>query len=145
MFRITKQADYGFVLLGQFAGPESGEVLSAKELAQETGLPQPMVGKILKLLVGGGILVSQRGAHGGYSLARPADQINLVQIIECLEGPVAVTSCCDTVEAGNCQIQHGCRVRVNWRRVGHRIREMLAGLTLADMVDDAAPLGGLRG
>jgi FeS assembly SUF system regulator len=141
MLRITKQADYGIVLLGQFARLAPGEMLSAKDLAAETGIPQPMVGKILKQLVRDGLLGSQRGVHGGYQLTKRPSELSLVQIIECLEGPIAVTACCDVVDAGSCQIQTSCRTKVNWRRLSDRIHQMLAETSLADMIEvpQAAP------
>ena len=139
MLRITKQADYGIVLLGQFARLEPGGMLSAKDLASETGIPQPMVGKILKQLVREGLLGSQRGVNGGYQLTRRPEDMSLVEIIECLEGPIAVTACCDVVDAGSCQIQTSCRTRVNWRRISDRIHAMLSETTLADMIDSPFP------
>ena len=74
MLRMTKQTDYGFVLLSHLANEAAGEA-NAPELASETKLPLPMVSKILKLLVRQGLLLSHRGVKGGYSLARPAAEI----------------------------------------------------------------------
>ncbi|MEE9391359.1 MAG: SUF system Fe-S cluster assembly regulator [Planctomycetota bacterium] len=135
MLRITKQSDYGIVLLGQFVGLKSGDVLSAKESSSQTGIPLPMVSKILKGLSHEGLLDSQRGPTGGYQLARPADQIRLVEIIEAIEGPIAMTSCCGPEEAASCNIAENCRVRVNWQRINHKIHEALSDMSLADMTD----------
>ena len=78
MIRMTKQTDYGFVLLTRLAA-EPGTAMNAPELSAETKLPLPMVSKILKLLVRQGLLASHRGVKGGYALARPAAEIHAGQ------------------------------------------------------------------
>ena len=70
MLRITKEADYGIVLLSHFAAGGDGSVHTARDLAEQAHLPLPMVGKILKSLARNGLLLSLRGVHGGYRLAR---------------------------------------------------------------------------
>ena len=85
MIRMTKQTDYGFVLLTRLA-VEPGRAMNAPELAGETKLPLPMVSKILKLLVRQGLLASHRGVKGGYALARPAAEIHAAEILRALEG-----------------------------------------------------------
>ena len=135
MLRITKQADYGIVLMTQFGHEEPGALLSAKELAERTRIPGPMVAKILKILHRAGLLVSQRGVSGGYGLARPADSISLLEMIAALEGPVSMTECSD-VGAG-CPIEAGCRPRVNWKLINQVVQSALEGVTLARMIAPA--------
>ena len=72
MIRLSRQADYAIMLLARIAGQEMGSVHAATELAGDTGVPLPMVAKILKRLAKGKLVVSHRGALGGYALARPA-------------------------------------------------------------------------
>jgi Rrf2 family protein len=87
MLRMTKQADYAIVLLTRMASePESQ--FNASEIAEQTGLPQPIVSKILKLLTRRELLTSHRGAKGGYRLAHTAGDITVAQIIEAVEGPL---------------------------------------------------------
>ena len=92
MIRITKQTDYGIVLLTHLAANPERQY-TAPELAAEARLPLPMVSKILKLLARDGLLASHRGVKGGYSLARPAEEISMAEIIAALEGPIAITEC----------------------------------------------------
>ena len=137
MLRITKQTDYGIVLMTLFASrPESGvhavRALSARDLALETGLPLPMVGKILKLLVRDGLLISQRGAKGGYRLSRPAGGISVEEIVHALEGPIAITECTET-GPGECRFTGGCTLQPNWLRINQALRQALSGITLKDM------------
>lgn len=146
MIRITKLTDYGIVLLSYLSEtPESR--FSAPELAAESRLPVPMVSKILKQLAKAGVLVSQRGAHGGYYLAQPAQEITVAEIISALEGPIAMTECSDHA-FGDCDHEASCPVRSNWRRINRAIHDALDGITLAEMSAHRAPglvrIGGAR-
>jgi FeS assembly SUF system regulator len=135
VLRITKQTDYGIVLMTLFAARREGDAKSARDLALETGLPLPMVGKILKLLVREGMLASQRGARGGYRLSRPAAQINVADIVRALEGPIAITECVE-VGPGECRFLSGCALQPNWLRINQAIQDALQGITLMDMAPD---------
>ncbi|HEY7213230.1 MAG TPA: SUF system Fe-S cluster assembly regulator [Thermoanaerobaculia bacterium] len=130
MIRITKQTDYGIVLLTHLAANPEHQY-NAPELAAEARLPLPMVSKILKLLARESLLVSHRGVKGGYSLARQAEAISMAEIIGALEGPIAITECI-SVE-GDCSHEPLCPVRSNWRRINQAVRTALAGITLAEM------------
>jgi FeS assembly SUF system regulator len=133
MFRMTKMTDYGIVLLTHFAAHDDQVAHTARELALETRLPLPTVGKLLKQLSRGGLLASQRGTKGGYILARPPREITISAIIATLEGPVAITEC-NTGESHNrCEHESFCSVRPNWQIINDTIRGALEGLTLAEM------------
>ena len=136
MFRMTKMTDYGIVLLTQFAAHEDRHAHTARELAHETRLPLPTVGKLLKQLSHGGLLVSQRGTRGGYSLARSPREITVASIIATLEGPVAITECNGAVR---CEHETFCATRPNWHVINDTIRASLEGLTLADMTRPLPP------
>ena len=113
MFRLTKLTDYGIVLLTHFAQHPGREAQNARELAAETRLPLPTVGKLLKELTQHGLLVSHRGTHGGYALARGADRISVAEVISALEGPIAITECNNQVDPGLCEHETCCPVRTN--------------------------------
>ncbi|HKI05671.1 MAG TPA: SUF system Fe-S cluster assembly regulator [Thermoanaerobaculia bacterium] len=130
MIRITKQTDYGIVLLTHIAA-EPERQYNAPELAAETRLPLPMVSKILKLLTKEGLLGSHRGVKGGYSLSRLPESITMAEIITSLEGPIAITECIET--ASDCSHEALCPVRGNWRRINHAVRTALEGITLAEL------------
>ena len=131
MIRMTKQADYGIVLLSHMA-PQPERLFSATELAEETQLPQPTASKILKLLARGGLLASQRGVHGGYCLSRAPSEISVAAVIEALDGPIAITECIDD-SPGECSHERLCAVQGNWKRINEAIRQALEGITLAEM------------
>lgn len=143
MIRITKQADYGVVLMTLMASHEA-DLFTASQLAAETGLPQPTVSKILKLLTRAGLLASQRGVKGGYTLGRGADGITVAEIVTALDGPIAVTECIEQTP-GECSREARCGVRGNWQRINLAIYDALESISLADMAtpagagSDAAP------
>jgi Rrf2 family protein len=104
------------------------------------------VSKVLKGLQGAGLLVSQRGASGGYGLARPAERIPLTDIISALEGPVSLTECGANgahPPAGACELETVCRVRGHWRVINRTIQDALGRLTLADLCAPVPRLVGL--
>jgi FeS assembly SUF system regulator len=136
MIRITKQTDYGIVLLTHLAGAPERPV-NAPELAGETHLPLPMVSKILKLLVREGLLASHRGVKGGYSLSRPPEEISMAEVVAALEGPIAITECID--DQSGCSHSPVCPVRGRWHRINTALRDALGGISLAEMVDAAPP------
>lgn len=135
MIRLSKLADYGIVIMTQLARnavSTDRSPQSAHRLADETSIPQPMASKILKLLAQADLATSRRGASGGYELARGAEAITMADIIEALDGPIAITECVDDVGAG-CGIELLCPARTNWQRINGAIREALHGISLDEM------------
>jgi len=140
MLRMAKLTDYGIVLLTQFAARQDASPMTARELAALAKLPQPTVGKLLKQLSHNGLLTSLRGTKGGYSLARPAGEITVAQIIEALEGPMALTEC---QAPGVCEQERFCSVKPNWLVINRTVRDALSNVTLADMSRPIRPVYGL--
>ncbi len=138
MLRMTKQADYAIVLLTRMASTPK-QRFNATEIASATGLPQPIVSKILKLLTRQELLSSHRGAKGGYVLARSAHQISIAQIIEAVEGPIGITECVDDTP-GECSQEPTCPVRSNWQRINEAVREALGEITLNEMSQPLTPV-----
>lgn len=138
MIRISKETDYGIVLLTCLAQAADGS-LSASALAERGRLPLPTVSKVLKLLARGGLLVSQRGAHGGYGLARPPREITVAGIIAVVDGPIALTDCSPGGH-GDCGYQGHCQISGHWGPISRAIHSALEGVTLADLLrPHAAP------
>lgn len=142
MLRLTKQADYGIVLMTRMTD-EVDRLFTANELATATGIPQPMVAKILKVLNRSDLLTSQRGAKGGYSLARPPAEITVAEMIAALEGPIAFTECIDDTP-GTCSQEAVCRLRTTWQHVNAVLRQALGSISLADLAQPPTPLVQLR-
>ena len=131
MLRITRESDYGLVLLTRMAG-QPDTIHSVSELAAGTRLSVPMVSKVLKLLTRGGVVKSQRGPLGGYGLSRPPNRITVADIIAAVEGPVALTLC-SSHSAMECQHEDGCPTRPNWQRINCAVQHALKQITLEDM------------
>ena len=131
MLRITKQADYGIVLMTRMAA-EPDRQFTASELAEESRLPSPTVSKILKILSRQDLLTSHRGVKGGYCLNGETSEISVADIIAALDGPIAITECIDD-SPGECSQETDCSVRGNWQRINFAIRSALEGITLDEM------------
>jgi FeS assembly SUF system regulator len=131
MIRINRETDYGVVILSLMAMDDNYRY-NAAWLAEQRGLPLPVVSKILKHLVKAGLLVSYRGAKGGYGLARSPEEISLADIVSAMEGPISLTHCVDSGPAG-CQYHSGCVVSSNWSRINQVVQRALEGISLKDM------------
>ena len=134
MLRVGKLTDYGTAVMTSLA-QQPERLHSAAEIATELGLALPTVSKILKALVQHGLLVSLRGAKGGYSLAATPEAITVAQIIAAIEGPIALTECSDTAKL--CDQESLCAIRGNWQRINQAVLTALQQVTLADLARPA--------
>ena len=129
MLRVTKLTDYATVVLTVLAArPE--QVLSATELAEAAGLEATTVAKLLKPLAQAGLVIGLRGVNGGYRLARSADAITLIEVVQAMEGPLAITEW--SQDHSNCGIAHQCGVRTQWRLINDVLAEALRVPTLVE-------------
>ncbi|GAB1460672.1 SUF system Fe-S cluster assembly regulator [Thauera sp.] len=132
MLRISKLTDYGTLILTHMAG-HPDRVHSAAGLAEALGLGLPTVSKVLKTLGRHELVSSQRGAHGGYTLARPPNRITVADVIDALEEQAfGLTECSSS--SGVCAIESDCRIRENWMRINTVVRQALQAVNIADMV-----------
>jgi FeS assembly SUF system regulator len=129
--RLSHLADYAVVLMTAAARRDAGERLSATELAGETGVPLPTAQKLMGQLAGAGLLDSVRGASGGFSLSRPATQISLADIVEAVEGPIAMTVCSEG--RSDCALDAHCRVKPHMGVVGNAVRGALGAVSLTEL------------
>jgi FeS assembly SUF system regulator len=127
MLRMGKMTDYATVVLASLA-QEPATHSAATELAERTRLSRPTVSKVLKGLQRAGMVISSRGAQGGYRLARPPEEITAAQILDVFEGPIAITECSGA--SSQCGIERQCRVGGAWQRVNAAIRRALEDVTL---------------
>ena len=130
--RLSSMADYAVVTMCAAARHCGSARVSAAELAVETGLPAPTVQKLVSLLSRAGLLRSVRGAGGGLKLARPAAAISLADIVEAVEGPIALTPCVETGRH-DCGLEACCSVRPHWGVVNETLRGALAGVPLTQL------------
>ena len=131
--RLSSLADYAVVMMAAAARHCGGaHRLNATLLAEETGVPLPTAQKLVSRLSAAGLIESARGTGGGFRLARPAAAISLADIIEAVEGPIAMTACVDEARH-DCAIEDSCRVRPHWAVVNAAVRGALAGVKLVDL------------
>src|SRR5262245_39359876 len=116
MLRITKLTDYAVVLLTRMAARPDGATHTARELSAFSRIPLPTVSKILKDLAHAGVVTSQRGVSGGFRLARRAHAINVLDVIDAVEGPIAITEC-TTDESPSCEHVGSCPTESSWLRI----------------------------
>lgn len=130
--RLSSLADYAVVMLSAAARHDGDARLTANLLADETGVPLPTAQKLMGRLAAAGLLSSARGTGGGFRLSRPASAISLGEIIEAVEGPIAMTAC---VENGrhDCGLESACQVRPHWSAVNLAVKGALDGVTLASL------------
>ena len=134
--RLSSMADYAVVTMSAAARHCGGVRVSAAQLAEETGLPVPTVQKLVSRLTAAGLLRSSRGVGGGLKLARPAAAITLADIIEAVEGPIALAPCGDSTRS-DCAIDSCCSVKPHWGLVSTAVRGALAEVPLTRLAEAA--------
>jgi FeS assembly SUF system regulator len=130
--RLTHLADYAVVMMTAAARRDASARLSAGELSAETGVPLPTAQKLMGKLAGAGLLTSVRGAGGGFTLARPVGEITLADIVEAVEGPIAMTMCADG-GISDCALDAHCRVKPHMGVVGDAVRGALGAVSLQEL------------
>ena len=133
MLKLTRLTDYAILILGALA-MRPADRLSSHELASYTQLGQPTVAKLTKMLVAAELIESARGVHGGCTLLRKPADISVADVVEAIEGPIALTACVEGA-IDPCAVQNGCFMSGNWNRVNGAIHEALSGVSLAEMFD----------
>jgi FeS assembly SUF system regulator len=130
--RLSNMADYAVVVMGAAARHCGGARTSATALAEETGIALPTVQKLVSILSKGGLLRSVRGAGGGIQLSRPAAAITLADIVEAVEGPIALTGCVKE-HSCSCAIEPDCVVKPHMDVANSAVRGALAGISLVSL------------
>ncbi len=135
MLKISRLADYAILLLWQFTNIKQRDAshapLNVNYLAEKTSLPVPTIAKVLKLLHHDGLLISKRGAHGGYLLARSPNDISLAHILKAIEGPIHLTNCVS--DDDSCNILNLCPLSNVWNEVHQKFEDILDETSLAQL------------
>lgn len=130
--RLTAAADYAIRAMIHIACVPEGAPAMGNDVARMQGIPASFMAKILRRLVRAGLLRSSRGAHGGFFLARSATEVNLLDVVEAIEGPLTLTTCSN--EPGGCQWAPDCPASSVWYSVQEQMAEVLRKATLEAMV-----------
>jgi FeS assembly SUF system regulator len=129
--RLSHLADYAVVLMAAAARRSAGARLSATELSSDTGVPLPTTQKLMGQLAACGLLTSVRGVGGGFTLSKPAGEISLADIVEAVEGPIAMTVCSEG--RTDCALDAHCRVKPHMGIVGNAVRGALGAVSLTEL------------
>jgi Rrf2 family protein len=137
MLKLTKKADYGLMAMKHLAEHADRGACSAKDVAEAYGIPSEALAKILQRLVKAGLLNSQHGMNGGYTLARDPGSISAFEVIRAIDGPLFITSC--VTVRGECDQSGRCTIREPLRRVNQSIEEVLRGISILAMREEVQP------
>ena len=135
MLKLTKKADYGLMAMKHLAEHAAQGACSAKDVAESYGIPPEALAKILQRLAKAGLLHSQHGINGGYTLARSANEISAYEVIRAIDGPLFITSCI-TVR-GECGQSDKCTIREPLRKVNESIEQVLRRIKIAEMTEES--------
>jgi len=135
--KLSRASVYAFYGLAHVAGQPAGRYVPLSEIHERYGVPEKHLAKIFQVLVKAGILDSARGVNGGFALAKPANKISPLDVVEAIEGRINDAGCL-LLQQG-CTSYGACRINAVWRRAQHAMLTVLRKSTLADMVDDAKP------
>lgn len=135
MLRLSKKADYALIAMKHLALRGDRGSSSAREIANLYDIPIELLAKVLQRLVRRGLLVSQQGTHGGYQLAKGPSHISVADVIQAIDGPVAVTAC-SSIDDGSCEQFAKCNVRDPLWKVRERILAALGDCTIAELSAD---------
>jgi len=131
LMQIPRRVDYGLRAVIYLSNRDPEKCCPIAEIAMQQRVPRKFLEKIVQDLIRSGLIKSKRGSSGGYTLARPAEAISLFDVIQAIEGPLAVNACLD-VHLG-CDQSPRCTMQGVWSDVQRKITEMLTQTTIADL------------
>ncbi len=134
MLKLTKKADYALMAMKHLAEQPSSASRSAKDVSDAYGIPPEALAKILQRLARAGLLQSQHGINGGYTLARPAHTISAFEVIQAIDGPLFITSC--ITQRGECDQSDRCNIREPLRKVNESIEAVLKRIKISHMREE---------
>lgn len=137
MIRLTRAGEYAVRAVLHLAGQPSGQIVDRESMASAQSIPPSFLSKILQRLTAAGIIRSYKGAAGGFTLARPADEISMLDVIKAIEGPLALNTC--LIDVGECDRSQTCPVHPVWQLLQTSIENSLSQVTFANLTN-----GGIK-
>ena len=147
MVSLTKKTEYALIAMTHLFRCQD-DVVSAREIARDSGVALPMITNILKRLAQVGFIVSERGACGGYGLSRPLEEISLHEVITAIEGPFQFVQCTPhghSSAAGICELEPTCPIRLPAQRIHDKLETFLKNVSLAEIADTNGTCGATVG
>ena len=139
MITIKRETDYACRVILHLAMLPHGTRATAREIARHRVIPRALVRRVITRLAAAGLITTVRGGHGGLSLARASSQITLLQVVQAMEGKLAVNAC--VLDRRTCPLSHGCAVNQAWCRVRQALIEELGRATFDDLARPGAGRG----
>jgi FeS assembly SUF system regulator len=134
MIRLGKLPDYGLVIAVTLVDADG--LLKTSDVVQPANIPLATVRRLLKCMVDAGLIDSVRGNKGGYELSRPAAQISVADVIQAIDGPIALTACSDNNPDNRCSLEGGCPLAHKWSKLNNEIVEKLHSVSIKEMAAD---------
>lgn len=134
MIRLTRQSDYAILLLVAMASDSQKPPYTANRLSALTGVQLPITQKILNRLKSQGVLRSQRGATGGYSMVFSPVETTITHVLTAMDGPIALTDCIAD-GSGACHLEPSCLIKEKWKIINQKVTDALSDLSIADLLD----------
>ena len=135
--RLIRAADYAVRVLVYLARKETGARATREEIVEATAVPSAFLKRIIQTLVRSHLVVAQRGARGGCSLALPADQISVLRVIESIDSPLEISKC--IVDSSACPRAGCCAFRGLLSQLQRDASALLTKMTIADLASDTPP------
>jgi Rrf2 family protein len=131
MLQLTMAGEYSVRAMLHLATKPRGAIVSTNEISQQWDIPVEFLRKIVQVLSRAGLILSHRGIHGGVKLARPAEEITLLEVIEASEGKLALNKC--LIHSGFCPRDSWCAVHVVWAEAQEKVKDTLRAHTIAEL------------
>jgi len=128
MLKLTKKTDYALMAINYMSDREEPFVANTRNIAETYHIPPELLAKILQKLSKEGMIASQNGPKGGYSLAKPPSDITLGELIRAIEGPIQMIRC--TEGGSTCDQTEQCTIRSPLRKIERQIVNFLDGITI---------------
>ena len=138
MFTFTKKTDYALLALSFLATEGTERLIGPREIAQRYDIPAELLAKVMQTLARHRLVLSVAGPTGGYRLARPAVEISIADIVEAIDGPLAIAQCWEEAGSEGCQQAQHCHLRGPLARIQEQMAEILRNMTLSEVLAPAA-------
>jgi len=137
--RLSARGQYGVRAVVELAGSHQRGPLPLREIARTQQVSADYLEQIMRALRQAGLIVAVRGAHGGYRLARPPQEITVGQVVRAVDGPIAPVACASEAGPAACDQATRCPTRYAWLRLRDGIAAALDGLTIAELITERSP------
>ena len=134
MVRLSKKVEYGLIAIRHIATSATGEIVTAKEVAEQYGIPYDLLAKVLQRLTKAGLVTSHQGVRGGYTLARRPEEIPVSMIIHAIDGTAPVIAQCLADGPESCLVFTTCTIKSPLTKVQANIERAFSSMTLSEIV-----------